>query len=830
MDQTYDNRKRADSAVKQDKTASGQPSLDALRSGAVMPTREQMGHRVDLPSAMREKMENAFGADFSAVSLYESQTVADAGAAAMTQGTNIAFAPGMLDFTSFGGQSLLGHELSHVVSQSRNEARGSGFLSDPALEAKADREGAMAAAGQTVAPPGESLSPISAAPAESPMQAGWKKPKDAQQAPEAGSAPQADAGQQATAAPPTSAVQQTAPEPQPEPEPQPGPAPAQPAPPPGPAPAHLQPPEPEPPAGAVQQAGAAPQQAQPAAKTSAWDFTSSPGEERQFPTNGVGFLLGMNNLEHPDPRHRYAFMSVLRGMKGLAVVSGNRRHVGGQASYDAMLGNAYAGAIDGLEKYRQQLVEEYREDASSMSRAEASQRIEHLKLVADLISRARHDQAVNMRRRVTTLTNDEHVSAGGAGAMNEVHKFQRGEDGNKETAYFKPTLPDSQRTREQLATERYVMDRIGVKHHDAEGKAVDPRLSKREVAYSRLSSLMGSSVGIGAKLARYKPDSQHRALPGVLMEEAKGKEWDEFNWRYFGPVGDTNYTSLDPAVDSDTIPGNNWGERLGDTPIIGKHTTAHENVKDAFGIEDDAPELDAADPDYQQQMNEMFLLDTLATHTDRHMGNFKVNRDENGKISVKTLDNDITFGSLGSETADKTAFGKRGDAPDYGGLPTMMQIDANMAKRIRGMKKEMLYKTFSDLLSKDEIESLWSRFEMMKEYVDSMEKADPSLIVRDWNEQTAIRETALAGGAFSHDREDLDNPGGYSGNNYYQRQMMMLHAADSENGANGEEFIYYAMGRTARGLEKKRKHSGPVPAPEIDEAFLDEEEYRRRSL
>jgi hypothetical protein len=46
------------------------------------------------------------------VKLYESQAVADAGARAVTQGSKIAFAPGMLDFTSYGGQALLGHELS----------------------------------------------------------------------------------------------------------------------------------------------------------------------------------------------------------------------------------------------------------------------------------------------------------------------------------------------------------------------------------------------------------------------------------------------------------------------------------------------------------------------------------------------------------------------------------------------------------------------------------------------------------------------------------------------------------------------------------------------
>lgn len=74
---------------------------------------------MDLPGAMRAKMEAAFGADLSGVELYESQTVADAGAQAMTMGNKIGFAPGKLDFASSEGQTLLGHELSHVVSQAR---------------------------------------------------------------------------------------------------------------------------------------------------------------------------------------------------------------------------------------------------------------------------------------------------------------------------------------------------------------------------------------------------------------------------------------------------------------------------------------------------------------------------------------------------------------------------------------------------------------------------------------------------------------------------------------------------------------------------------------
>ena len=82
----------------------------------------------------------------------------------------------MLDFSSCGGRALLGHEISHVVSQSRGEVTGSGFLNDPALEARADHEGAMAAAGQTVAVPAFAVS--AAAPSAGPMQASKKSKKE----------------------------------------------------------------------------------------------------------------------------------------------------------------------------------------------------------------------------------------------------------------------------------------------------------------------------------------------------------------------------------------------------------------------------------------------------------------------------------------------------------------------------------------------------------------------------------------------------------------------------------------------------------------------------
>ena len=69
----YVERKRANSIPANSETATVQPSPDALRAGAAKPTAEQMGHRVDLPDAIRSMRENAFGADLSSVKLYEAK-------------------------------------------------------------------------------------------------------------------------------------------------------------------------------------------------------------------------------------------------------------------------------------------------------------------------------------------------------------------------------------------------------------------------------------------------------------------------------------------------------------------------------------------------------------------------------------------------------------------------------------------------------------------------------------------------------------------------------------------------------------------------------------
>ena len=80
----------------------------------------------------------------------------------------------------------------------------------------------------------------------------------------------------------------------------------------------------------------------------------------------------------------------------------------------------------------------------------------------------------------------------------------------------------------------------------------------------------------------------------------------------------------------------------------------------------------------------------------------------------------------------------------------------------------------------------------------------------------------------SHEREDAAHPGGYAGNNYYQRQMLMLHAANSPYVQNGDDFLKIAEGRTV-GV-KRNLVRGSDEMPSLSGFSSSEEEEKRRSL
>lgn len=127
----------------------------------------EQGSGALIPESIKGKMEASFGTDFSDVRIHESSNAQAMGARAMTRGNDVFFAPGQFTAATQEGQSLLGHELSHVVQQREGRVEAPQtkvfpLVDSSSLESEADREGERASRGISARDTGSPTGHVSA--------------------------------------------------------------------------------------------------------------------------------------------------------------------------------------------------------------------------------------------------------------------------------------------------------------------------------------------------------------------------------------------------------------------------------------------------------------------------------------------------------------------------------------------------------------------------------------------------------------------------------------------------------------------------------------------
>ncbi len=126
-------------------------------------------NQTGMPDKVKNKMENAFGTDFSDIRIHEnSKTAENLGAIAFTKGNDIHFKTGEFNPQTNKGQETLGHELTHVIQQKKGMVKPTSSLggfninTDSMLESQADLLGKQAANSQkTNFGKGVNASPVS---------------------------------------------------------------------------------------------------------------------------------------------------------------------------------------------------------------------------------------------------------------------------------------------------------------------------------------------------------------------------------------------------------------------------------------------------------------------------------------------------------------------------------------------------------------------------------------------------------------------------------------------------------------------------------------------
>lgn len=106
--------------------------------------------QLQMPETLQKKMEHGMGYDFSKVEMGESQKVSKMGFHAYAKGNTILFAPGRFNPFTLRGQRLIGHELGHIVQNTRGrvnaeqEIEGEQVNVDTSYEKEADNLSAKA--------------------------------------------------------------------------------------------------------------------------------------------------------------------------------------------------------------------------------------------------------------------------------------------------------------------------------------------------------------------------------------------------------------------------------------------------------------------------------------------------------------------------------------------------------------------------------------------------------------------------------------------------------------------------------------------------------------
>ena len=196
-------------------------------------------------------------------------------------------------------------------------------------------------------------------------------------------------------------------------------------------------------------------------------------------------------------------------------------------------------------------------------------------------------------------------------------------------------------------------------------------LNERNVATSEIASLLGCPDAV-AKSVRAKFENKN----GVAMDFAEGE-----SYKYF--IGDK-------------------------ADEIRENTMAEENGY------------------LKKKIADLQILDCICGQIDRHMGNviFTVDDKTRSVTDIKGIDNDMSFGLQGVRNHGYHSIE----------MGLIRVVDKDTLNSINAISKEVLDYRLKDLLSEDEIDALWGRVNVVKDWLNSDKVT--KLSGEEWNKKS----------------------------------------------------------------------------------------------
>ena len=368
------------------------------------------------------------------------------------------------------------------------------------------------------------------------------------------------------------------------------------------------------------------------------------------------------------------------------------------------------------------------------------------------------------------------------GALSEVHVFQK-KDGEKthKKKFFKKN--ERHLTAAEKLGERYIREDLSEEDTKARRKS---ELVQRLLAYERIAAERGvkslmSSVGgtEDTPTSFFKEQAaRHFARTGVGKENPLSdilsneedleifKELCVEGGSYVAP--EQTYSMygirLGSMISTRNVATSRMAALFGTnmTKVIPQSTTAvmQENGKSYEGIvmkqadgislpdlRDMAKEKKKSvrySPQAARQAMWLHLFDIVCGQMDRNTGNrFVTWREEGDSIvitGIQGIDNDVSFGIL---DAKQTVVRGMGNLTGSRQVPVVMDEELYTTIQQMAGQSELIRHTLEDILAPDEIESLLTRIQVLKEYLEAA-YGDQSRIIREdqWDDQTVERLNA----------------------------------------------------------------------------------------
>lgn len=330
---------------------------------------------------------------------------------------------------------------------------------------------------------------------------------------------------------------------------------------------------------------------------------------------------------------------------------------------------------------------------------------------ADLPEGARFDRLLAMRHAgippyadVDTYgqANETGRKALGSGACNDVYKV---EYANGETKAYKRAF--SQANREEKAQAA----KLGI---DVD----DPRYAPRNVAASKIDR------ALKAGLIPRTDFASHGEEYGIVMDMAKGK-----------PPGGMSEKAC-PLLESQKDYIQMLDKQLQDNVIneraftksIDRNLFIDVSTGDWMYRPNHMHAIDLANPELIHQLSNLEWLDMVCGQSDRHTGNYLIDVEDDGRVTLTGIDNDFCFGAK-NDSIDKPVEEQVGRPLliDRGMMDNLLELRNNWHEP-GGMASQLQ----EVMLSRAEIQAAESRLDQLVDHVGELEKE--GYVVDDWAE------------------------------------------------------------------------------------------------